>query len=66
MKNIMKSAVLYGKNDVRIQDYERPVPGKGEVLLKVEVCAVCGTDLRIIRNGHRTVKPPAIIGHEVC
>lgn len=62
----MRAAVLHGINDVRIEDYKRPRLGKGEVLLKVEACAVCGTDLRIIRNGHKTVKPPAIIGHEVC
>ncbi len=36
-----------------------------EVLLKVEACAICGTDLRIFNYGHKSVKPPQTIGHEI-
>lgn len=61
----MKAAVFYGVNDIRVEEYMTPTPKNGEVLIKVKACAICGTDLRIIRNGHRTVRPPAIIGHEI-
>lgn len=61
---MMKAAVFHGVNDVRVEDRDIPVPGDGEVLLQVKACAICGTDVRIIRNGHKTVKPPAVIGHE--
>jgi len=36
------------------------------VRLKVEACALCGTDLRIFTYGQKNVVPPAIIGHEIC
>ncbi len=47
---------------------EVPVPkcGSDEVLLKVMACAICGTDLRIFSYGHKKVKFPWIIGHEIA
>jgi len=62
----MLAAVFYGINDVRVEERDIPTPGPGEVVIKVKACAVCGTDLRIIRNGHKAVKPPAVIGHEIA
>lgn len=47
----MKAAVLYGPNDLRVQDYPVPTPGPDEVLLKVRACAICGTDPKIIGSG---------------
>ncbi len=35
-------------------------------LLKVNTCAVCSYDARVFRNGHKKVKPPVILGHELC
>jgi L-iditol 2-dehydrogenase len=54
----MKAAVFYRPGDIRIE--ERPVPsvGKGELLLKVEACAICGTDVRIFRHGHHMSPSP--------
>lgn len=43
-----------------------PKPGPGEVLLKVEACAICGTDLRIFAQGQKNVVPPQVTGHEIC
>ncbi len=40
-----------------------PVPGKGEVLLKVDACAICGTDQRVLK-GEKHVDVP-IVGHEI-
>ncbi|HXL01537.1 MAG TPA: zinc-dependent dehydrogenase [Candidatus Atribacteria bacterium] len=62
----MKAAVFYGPGDIRIE--ERPVPSlKGrEILLKVEACAICGTDVRIFRHGHHNIHPPQITGHEIA
>ncbi|CAG0971219.1 partial Sorbitol dehydrogenase, partial [Anaerolineae bacterium] len=47
----MRAAVLYGQNDLRVQDYPVPTPGPLEVLLKVYACAICGTDPRLIGHG---------------
>ena len=59
----MKAHVLYGVNDLRYESAQRPVPGKGEVLLKVDAVGICGSDIpRIYETGaHRH---PLIPGHE--
>lgn len=61
----MKAVIYYGINDVRFEEVKTPSPKCDEVLIQVKACAICGTDIRIIRQGHKTVKPPAIIGHEI-
>jgi L-iditol 2-dehydrogenase len=45
-----------------------PVPAtpEGGLLLKVEACGLCGSDLRTLRVGHRKVTLPFTIGHELC
>jgi len=62
----MKAAVFYGIKDMRIE--EQPIPrfADDEILLKVEACAICGTDVRIFHHGHHNVHPPQIIGHEIA
>jgi L-iditol 2-dehydrogenase len=61
----MKAAVFHGVRDVRIEDVPRPMVGPGEVVLRVQRCAVCGTDKRIFTHGQKNVVPPAITGHEI-
>ena len=62
----MKAAVLYGKEDVRLEEVPVPALEPGEVLLKVESALTCGTDLKVFRNGShaRMIRPPALFGHE--
>src|SRR5689334_3092557 len=46
-----------------------PVPGAGEVLLKVAAASICGTDLHIYRWNEwaaRRLRPPVTFGHEVA
>jgi len=59
----MRAAIFNGPLDIEIKDYSLPVPGKNELLIKVEACGVCGTDFHIF-NGESYAKPPVIIGHE--
>ncbi|MGB9681850.1 MAG: zinc-dependent dehydrogenase [bacterium] len=61
----MKAQVFYGPQDMRLEEVPTPTPKEGELLLKVESCAICGTDVRIYYSGHHNVKPPQIIGHEI-
>jgi propanol-preferring alcohol dehydrogenase len=42
-----------------------PVPGPGEVRLRVEACGVCRTDLHVVDGELPAVAPPMIPGHEV-
>ncbi len=61
----MRAAVLYGPNDLKLEERPVPEPGPGEVLLRVEGNTLCGTDGRIFR-GEKTVgiTPGIILGHE--
>lgn len=62
----MKAAVLYGAEDVRMEEIPVPKIGPGDVLLKIEAALTCGTDAKVYRRGgHPTmIKPPAPFGHE--
>src|SRR3990167_8666368 len=62
----MKAAVFLGPEKMEIKDVEKPKPKRGEVLLKVSVCAICGTDVRIYYKGQKNVVPPHIMGHEIA
>ncbi len=59
----MRAALLNGPHEIGIVDYSLPGLKPDEVLLKVEVCGVCGTDFHIY-NGESYSKPPVIPGHE--
>ncbi|WP_438313802.1 zinc-dependent dehydrogenase [Candidatus Caldatribacterium sp. SIUC1] len=61
----MRAAVFYGPGDLRIEDRPVPLIGKGDVLVKVEACAICGTDVRIFHFGHRAITGPQVLGHEI-
>lgn len=62
----MKAAVLYGKEDVRLEEVLVPQPARGEVLIQIQAALTCGTDLKVFRNGShaRMIQPPALFGHE--
>ncbi|MEI7037412.1 alcohol dehydrogenase catalytic domain-containing protein [Fulvimonas yonginensis] len=47
------------------RDLPTPVPGPGEVRLRVEACGVCRTDLHVIDGELPGVHPPVVPGHEV-
>jgi propanol-preferring alcohol dehydrogenase len=68
MSTMMKAAVVraFGKPLV-IEDVPMPVPGPGEILVKVKACGVCHTDLHAA-SGDWPVKPvpPFIPGHEAA
>ena len=62
----MKSAVFYGKHDLRVEDHAMPEVGPHDVLIQVKACGVCGTDVHIFEGdkGAAEVTPPTILGHE--
>lgn len=59
----MKATVFYGKNDIRVDEVNRPCAGAGEAVIRITLTTICGTDLHILR-GEYPVKPGLIIGHE--
>ena len=67
----MKAAVLHEfKQSLTIEEVERPVPGAEEVLIQVEACGVCHSDLHVADGDWpqfaRIVKRPLILGHEIA
>lgn len=61
----MNAAVFYGPNNLVVEEREFSLD-KNETVVKVDACAVCGYDARVYRNGHKKVKSPLILGHEIC
>jgi L-iditol 2-dehydrogenase len=64
----MRAAVLYGKEDVRVEEVRvRPLEA-GEVRLRIEAALTCGTDLKVYKRGYhaRMIVPPAVFGHEMA
>ena len=60
----MKAVRYYGKEDLRVEDIAQPRPEKGGLLVKVQACAICGTDLKAYFSGNPRIKPPQTVGHE--
>lgn len=60
----MKAVVYYGKQDVRVEEIQKPSAGEGELLVKIDACAVCGSDLKTYNNGNPRMNPPNTMGHE--
>jgi L-iditol 2-dehydrogenase len=59
----MKACVLHSIGDLRYEEVEDPHPEAGEVLLRVDACGVCGSDIpRVFEKG--TYRFPTIPGHE--
>src|SRR5438876_1591501 len=58
----MQAAVYRGVNDVRLETVPVPQIGRGEILLRVHTCGICGTDLKKIATGSHSA--PRIFGHE--
>lgn len=60
----MQAAVYRGKEDVRLETVPVPEIGRGEILIRVHTCGICGTDLKKIATGSHSA--PRIFGHEMA
>src|SRR5216684_5744083 len=65
MPSRMTAAVLHGAGDLRVEARAVPEPGPGEVLLRVNVASICGTDLKVL-NRKLAGQPDGdfVMGHE--
>jgi len=62
----MRAAVFLGPEKMEVKEVNKPDVKEGEVLIRVNACAICGTDVRIYYHGQKNVSPPHIIGHEIA
>ncbi|HNS32008.1 MAG TPA: zinc-dependent dehydrogenase [bacterium] len=61
----MIAAILKRPEQLDIENVDIPVPGDDEIIIKVGACAICGTDVKTYRHGHKNIVFPRITGHEV-
>jgi threonine dehydrogenase-like Zn-dependent dehydrogenase len=68
-----KALRLYGKDDLRLEEFELPEPKEDELLVKIVADSLCNTSYVVARQGpeHRRVPPdisekPIVMGHEFC
>src|SRR5580658_11274659 len=70
MNQTMNAAFLPGDSTVEMRKVAVPVPGKGEVLLRIKASTICGSDIRCIYHEHLGKGPEGyqgvIAGHEPC
>lgn len=67
MTGPVKALLLHGPHDLRMCDEPEPVPGPGEVLLRVTSVGICGSDLTWFESsgiGSARLDTPLILGHE--
>lgn len=64
----MKALVYKGKGDIFLEEVPVPKIDENEILIKVNSAPICGTDLKIIDNGHFKIPEgeTKILGHEVA
>ena len=72
----MRAVRYHGQKDIRVEDIDAPEAGKGEVLIDIAWCGICGTDLHeylegpifVPKPGHphpiTGEEPPVTLGHE--
>ena len=60
----MRAAVYRGVDDVRVEEIAVPEIGPGEVLVRIDTCGICGTDLKKIHTGSHAA--PRVFGHEMA
>jgi L-iditol 2-dehydrogenase len=60
----MRAAVYRGQSVVNVEEVPTPAIQAGELLIRVEACGICHTDLKKIE--HNLLAPPRIYGHETA
>ncbi|GAA4696033.1 L-idonate 5-dehydrogenase [Pseudonocardia yuanmonensis] len=65
----MRSVVVHGAGDLRVDERPDPVGGPGEVLVAMEWGGICGSDVAYWKNGASgtaSLRHPLVLGHEVA
>jgi L-iditol 2-dehydrogenase len=55
--------MYYNNRDIRLEEMPKPQIGSGEVLIRVEACGICGSD---VMEWYRLAKAPLVQGHEIA
>ncbi len=60
----MLAVRYYAPGDIRIEEVPTPEASPGELRVRVDACAVCGTDLKSYQHGNPRIQAPLTMGHE--
>lgn len=66
MNRNMRAVVVRAPGQSAVEHVPVPQCDSRGLLLRVDACGLCGSDLRTLRSGHSKVTLPWIIGHEIC
>ena len=58
-------AMLAEAQKFQLHRIPRPEPGHDELLIRVQECGICGSDLKMWAGTHAFIRPPVVMGHEV-
>src|SRR5690349_17961956 len=64
-----RAARLHGRRDLRLHDDPAPVPGAGEVIVRLTAVGLCGSDLHWYEDGaigETGLDEPLVLGHELA
>jgi len=59
----VRVAVWYNNRDVRLEEMPTPQIGPGEMLVRIEACGICGSD---VMEWYRLDRAPLVLGHEIA
>jgi len=62
---ILEKAADVSTNPLRPVEMDTPVPGPGQILIRVKVCGVCRTDLHTVEGELELPRLPVIPGHQI-
>src|SRR5438105_2843830 len=62
----MKAVVIEQPNELKVKQIGDPTPRAGEVVVKVDACGICGTDIHVLRGEFAPTRYPIVPGHEFC
>jgi NADPH2:quinone reductase len=62
----MLAVVVTGPGEFTAENVEEPTPGPGDVIVEVDSCGVCGTDLHIVAGEYPGAGLPLTPGHEIA
>src|SRR5260221_13200297 len=62
---LLKTTADVTTNPLANVDFPQPTPAAGEILVKIDVCAVCHTDLHVVEGELPNIRLPIIPGHQI-
>ncbi len=60
----MRAAVVYSGETIRIEEFALPALGRGELVVRVRACGLCGSDLA--KMFQHKLQAPTVLGHEIA